>query len=236
MSEAAGALEVEREGSEAGPRPLPRRLLDAFVSPGRMTREVAEHPRWLGALLLCIALIALSTWLTPPELFAEMQRRAALERGVDFAPPTDRALRTIHVASVVGGSVAFALISFFLAGLYTVIFAFILGDEGRFKQYMAVFAHASFIPALITLPLVPLRVAAEDAQFGVNLASFAFFLPSGYLLNVLRMMDLTQIWSTLVVALGVSAIDPRRSFGSAAAVLLGIQLAVALVVARFLPA
>ncbi|HUP52914.1 MAG TPA: hypothetical protein VM198_10585 [Longimicrobiales bacterium] len=49
------------------------------------------------------------------------------------------------------------------------------------------------------------------------------------------MMDLTQIWSTLVVALGVHAIDPRRSFGNAAAILLGILLTFALVVGRFLP-
>jgi hypothetical protein len=235
VSDTAGALEAEQRMREARPPPLPRRLFDTFFNPGKMVREVAEHPRWAAALLLCAALIALSTWLTPPELFAEMQRRAALERGVEVAPMTERALRTIRIASVIGGSIAFTVMGFLLSGLYTAIFAFVLGDDGRYKQYLAVFAHASFIPALITLPLVPLRVAARDAQFGLNLASFAYFLPDGYLLNVLRMMDLTQIWSTLIVALGVRAIDPRRSLVSAAAILLGIQLAIALVVGRFLP-
>lgn len=235
MSDAAGALRAQPIGGEAGPSPLPRRLLDTFFSPGRMAREVAEHPRWVAPLLLCMTLIALSTWLTPPELFAEMQRRAALERGAEVLPMTDRMLRTIHVASTVGGAIAFGVMSFVLSGLYTTIFAFVLGDEGRFKQYLGMFAHAAFIPALISVPLVPLRVAAGDAQFSLNLASFAFFLEGGYLLNVLRLMDLTQIWSSLVVALGVRAIDPRRSFGSAAAILIGIQLCVALVVARFLP-
>jgi hypothetical protein len=74
-----------------------------------------------------------------------------------------------------------------------------------------------------------------DAQFALSLASFFFFLPGGYWLNVLRSMDLTQIWSTLVVAAGARAIDRRRSFGSAAAILFGIQLVFALVLARFLP-
>lgn len=235
MSDAVGGLEIEPTREEAGPPSLPRRLLDTLFSPGKMAREVAEHPRWVGALLLCMALIALSTWLTPPELFAEMQRRAALDRGVEVPPMTDRTLRTIHLVSVFGGALAFAVMSFVLTGLYTVIFAFVLGDEGRFKQYLGMFAHAAFIPALISVPLVPLRIAAEDPQFSLNLASFALFLQGGYLLNVLRLMDLTQIWSTLVVAMGVRAIDPRRSFGSAAAILLGIQLCVALVFARFLP-
>ena len=224
------------EGAESGPPPLPRRLLDAFFSPGKMAREMAADPRWVGALLVSIGLIALATWLTPPELFAEMQRRAALERGVEMPPMTDQSLRIIRIASVVGGSIAFGVMSFILSGLYTVIFAFVLGDEGRYKQYLSIFAHAAIIPALLSLGLVPLRIAAEDAQFSLNLASFAVFLPRGYFLNVLRMMDLTQIWSTLVVALGVRAIDSRRSFASAAAILLAVQLAVALVVARFIPA
>jgi hypothetical protein len=220
---------------EGAPPPLPRRLLLAFVSPGEMARVVAAHPRWLGALLVCLVLVGLATWLLPAELFAEAQRRAALQRGVDFPPLTERALRTFHAFAVVGGTVGFALFSFILSGLYSLIFAFVLGDEGRFTQYLAVFAHASIIPALLSLPLVPLRIATGDVQFNLSLASFAFFLPGGYLFNVLRMMDLTQIWSTLVVALGVRAIDRRRSFGSAAAILLGIQLAFALVIARFIP-
>ena len=236
MSGEVGTLQPRGDGpTEAGPPPLPRRLLDAFVSPGKMARDVAAHPHWLSALLVSLALVALATWLIPPELFAEAQRRAALERGVDFPPLTDRALGTFHIVAIVGGSLAFAVISLVLSGLYTLIFVFILGDEGRYTQYLAIFAHASFIPALLSVPLAPLRIATGDAQFSLSLASFVLFLPDGYLLNVLRMMDLTQIWSTLVVALGVQAIDPRRSFGSAATILLGIQLAFALVVGRFLP-
>jgi hypothetical protein len=200
-----------------------------------MTREVAADPRWLGALMVCVALIVLSTSLVPPELFAEAQRRAALERGVELPVMTERTLQTIRIASIVGSGLAFTFFSFFFAGVYTLIFAFILGDEGRYKQYLAILAHASIIPALISVPLVPLRIATGDAQFSLNLASFLLFLPDSYVLNVLRMMDLTQIWSTLVVALGARAIDPRRSFTSAVGILLGILLAIALVVARFLP-
>jgi hypothetical protein len=235
MSDGQALAEESPTVGEAGASALPRRLLDAFVSPAKMAREVAEHPRWVGALLVSLALLALSTWLIPPELFAEAQRRAALERGVEMTPMTDRALQTIHVVATVGSALAFAVLSFILSGLYTLIFAFILGDEGRFKQYLAIFSHASIVPALISVALAPLRVATGDAQFALSLASFFFFLPGGYWLNVLRSMDLTQIWSTLVVAAGARAIDRRRSFGSAAAILFGIQLVFALVLARFLP-
>ena len=52
--------------------------------------------------------------------------------------------------------------------------------------------------------------------------------------NFFRVMDLTQIWSMLIVAGGVSAIDSRRTFISAAIVLLGLLAALALVIARFI--
>ncbi|SVC40842.1 uncharacterized protein METZ01_LOCUS293696, partial [marine metagenome] len=68
-----------------------------------------------------------------------------------------------------------------------------------------------------------------------SIASFLVFMPDGYWLNFFRVMDLTQIWSMLIVAEGASAIDRRRTFASAAMILLGLLVALALIVARFIP-
>lgn len=234
MSTSAAAMESEALDAGRTP-PLHRRLLDTFVSPGRMGRAVAEDPKWLGAMLVVIGLIALSTSLLPPELYAEMQRRAALAQGATPPPMTDDTLRLIRIFSIVGGSITVGIMSFIFAGLYTFVFAFVLGDEGGYKQYLALTVHAAFIPALLSLPLVPLRIQAGDPQFGLNMASFLFFLEPGYLRNVFRMLDLTQIWATVVSAIGVHQIDRRRGFASAFAILMGFVLAVALVFGRFLP-
>jgi hypothetical protein len=227
------------ESSSADPMPtapiLPRRLLDTFFSPGKMVEAVAREPRWLGALLVSIVLVAISTALIPPEMFAEVQRRAALERGISPPPMSDDTLRLIRIFSVAGSALAIAVISFVMSGLYTLVFAFILGDEGTYRQYLAVMVHAAVIPALLSLGLVPLRIQTGDPQFTLSVASFLYFLEPGYVLNVFRLLDLTQLWSSAVVALGVHQIDRRRSFGSAFTVLLLFTLAVALIIARFLP-
>ena len=123
--------------------------------------------------------------------------------------------------------------SFVFAGLYTLIFAFILGDEGSFKQYLAALSHAWFIAAFLGLLITPLKIAAGDPQLTLNLGLFMPFLPEGYIQNLFRLLDITQIWSTLVIAQGAHAIDSRRSFGSAAAILLTITLLFIGVVARF---
>ena len=96
-------------------------------------------------------------------------------------------------------------------------------------------SHAWFIPSLVGLALTPLRISTGDLQLTLNLASFMFFLPEGYLLNVFRVTDLTFVWSSLIVAQGAHAIDRRRTFRSAAVLLLGVLAFYALLFGRFIP-
>ena len=213
---------------------LPRRLLYVFVSPGKLTELLAEDPKWIAALLASAVLVGVSMALIPVDVFMEAQRQAALGRGVEFPEMPEQmlnAMRFVFPSIAVLTTLVFALI---FAGFYTLVFAFVLGDEGRFKQYLAMLAHSWFIAALFGLLLTPLRLSTGDPQFTLNVASFFFFLPDGYLLNVFRALDLSQIWSMLVFAQGAHAIDKRRSFGSAAAIGLTVMLGIALVAARFM--
>lgn len=238
FTRAGGEPGVETEGGAreaAPPLPsLPVRLLHAVVSPGRMADAVAAHPRWIGALLVCAVLFALSQALIPMELLEEMQRRIALRSGRP-APAIPEAARTvIRVVSIVAPAVGFILMSFVGAAVNTFIFAFVLGDEGTYRQYLAVGVHAAVIPAAAQVLLAPARIAAEDPQLTINLGTFLVFLPDGFVSNVLRVADVSQIWSSLVLAMGIHAIDRRRSFGSAAAIQLGIFLVIALAFGWFL--
>jgi len=226
---------ADASGSAATGTPaLPRRLFDAVVSPGRMAEAVAADPRWLGAMLVGTVLLALSVVLIPWELFAEMQRRMVIESGRP-APEFNESMRTaLRVGSIVGAGVTFVVFSFIGAAVTTFIFTFVLGDEGRYKQYLAVGVHAAIIPTLVAVLLAPLRIAAADPQLTINLGTFLPFLPAGYIAGVFQALDLSRIWSTLVVAQGIHAIDKRRSFASAARIQLLILLLVSLVAGWFL--
>ena len=213
---------------------LPQRLVTVFVAPGRLMESLTEEPRWIGALLASAVLVGLALALLPAELIVEANRQAAMERGMDAPEFSGRAIRMMRIFVPVGSAISSVVITTILAGLYTLVFAFVLGDEGRFVQYLAVASHAYFIPALFGLLVTPLRISTGDPQFTLNLASFFVFLPDGYVLNVLRVFDLTQIWSMLVIAQGAHTVDRRRSFGSAAAIALTMFTVLALVVARFM--
>ena len=228
----AGSMEAE---GAAGPLPpIHVRLVWVFFSPGKLMARLAETPRWLMAMLASAAVVGLSMALVPPELMLEVQRQAAIERGVEFPEMGEGAVNAMRVVIPVASTLSTIVFSVVFAGVYTVLFAFILGDEGRFTQYLAAVTHAWFIAALFGLLVTPLRIATGDPQYTLNLASFFFFLPDGSFYNVFRALDLTQIWSTLVIAQGVHSIDRRRSFKSAAVILLSILFAFALLVARFM--
>lgn len=213
--------------------PLHVRLVQVFVSPGRLMERLVEHPRWVGAMVVSAVLVGVSMALVPTDIFMEAQRQAALERGAEMPEFGEEAMQVMRIVIPAATVVATVVFSFVFAGVYTIIFAFLLGDEGRYVQYLAAVTHAWFIAALLGLLITPLRIATEDPQYTLNLASFFFFLSDGYLYNVLRSLDLTQIWSTLVIAQGAHTIDTRRSFASAATILLVILLAFALVLATF---
>lgn len=232
-----GLAPDEPEISAAPPLPpLPVRLLQVLFSPGKLTAALAANPAWVGALLVSAVLVALQMGLIPPEVFSEAQRQAALEAGREVAEIPEAAQQAMRVVVPLFAGLTTLILPFVFAGLYAFVFSFVLGDEGGYRQYLAMVTHAWFIPALAGLILTPLRISTGDPQLSLNLASFMFFLPEGYLFQTLRFMDLTQVWSSLVVAQGVHTIDARRGFGAAAAILIGIQLAFALLLAAVIPA
>lgn len=225
--EAETQLPVEEEPAV----PFHSRLVDTFLSPGRMAEAVARRPAWAAALFLGALLIGIQTALIPMEVWQGMFRETMLESGRDMPQGFEMGGTVMRISTLIGGLVFWFVWAFLMSGILTLVFAFVLGDEGRYVQYLAALSHAWVIPALVGLFLVPLRISEQNPQLTLNLGTFFFFLPEGYLLKVLTMLDLSQIWAWLVMAQGVHAIDSRRSFGSAAAVLIGLSVVMAMIFA-----
>lgn len=226
-----GSGETQRaEGDRALPS-FPTRVVQTFFSPGILGEALAARPAWGAAMALGLVLLMSQMGLIPAEVWEAGMREAAMRAGGEAPPAMGAAVGFVRVAAVVGGAIAYAAVLFLLAGIVTLIFAFVMGDEGRYTQYLSVYAHASLIPAVVGLLLLPLKISQQDPQLTLNLGTFLFFLSDGYLAKVARMLDLSQIWCWLVVAQGAHAIDSRRSFGSATAVVVVILLATTMLLA-----
>lgn len=217
--------------------PLPpfwKRFVDVFFSPGVVTEAVAARPAWFLPLLVGAILVALQSVLIPAEIYDAMFREQMLAQGREMPEEFAMGGNVMRISGMIGGVLFWFLYTALMAGVVTVIFAFFLGDEGGYKQYLAQMSHAWLIPAVVGLLLVPLRIAQENPQANLSLANFFFFLEPGYLKGVLTAMDLSQLWAWAVVAQGAHAIDRRRSFGSAFTILFGLMVVLALIFGRFL--
>ena len=225
------------DGSYVPPAPavpsLPKRLLQVFFSPGELFTALRANPVWFGALAVAALFILLSTVFIPTEVWVEFSRNQMIQQGREFPAGSEAGGSIIRIVSVVVGPIGFFIMAFIIAGIVTLFFSFLFGDEGRYVQYLSVVAHATIISSLGALLLVPLKLAQSDPSVTLNLGTFAFFLEEGYLYRVLKLIDLFGLWSFAVMAVGVTKIDPRRSFGFALTFFMAFSVAMALVFGIF---
>jgi hypothetical protein len=233
-SEAGSAL----AGQDAPSLPsFPARVGQTFFSPGELATALAARPAFGAALALGAVLVLLQGALIPAEVWEAMFRETLVQRGQEMPEGmTGGGAAIMRISAMVAGPVMYCLMTFLFAGVVTLILAFVMGDDGKYRQYLAVLAHAWIISSFVGLLLVPLRITEQNPQLTLNLGTFLFFLPEGYLRNVVNLLDLSQFWAWFVVALGAAAIDKRRSVGSALTVLIGISVVVALIFGFFVPA
>jgi hypothetical protein len=215
---------------------LPVRLFKVFVSPGELFEGLRHKPVWFGALAVGAVLVAVSMALIPMELWEEMLREQAMEQSMRTGQPVPdnfgATSNVVRIFSIIGPLVTLFIWAFLLTSIVTFIFAFVLGDEGTYKQYLSVVSHGMFIGAVGGLLITPLRIMEQDIQLTLSLGTF-FSFGEGYFSRVMRMMDLFQLWASAVMAIGATKIYPRRGLKSALVVFLGLAVLMALLFGLF---
>jgi len=233
---ADAASDVERgEGGGEGPSSLPRGIGALLFAPSDLFAELRDDPRWLGALVLGVVLVAVTNVLIPTELYEETLVRIQLES----ADPTSDAVDVGTVAAVQKWSLVIGTVLFwpivvaFFASIVAVVFGFLLGDRVSFRQYFSVVAHASIVLAIGGLLVLPLRIAQRDFTATLNLGLFLPF-EEGAAADFFKAFDLFLIWFLVLVGLGAHQLDERRSATAVTSTLLGLVAAVAGVAAWLL--
>jgi hypothetical protein len=221
--------------SETVVPPLHRRILDTFVSPGRMFADFGENPPWAGAMAVAVVLAAAAVLLIPEQIFIEQMENAMSRRGEPVSIDSDPATiaKFGRIMGAIGALVVQPVVTFGIAGALTLVFSLILGGQASYRQHLAVVAHALLITTAGALLALGLGTAfGQSVNFSLALA-VPFLDEGSYLYRVLEGIDVFTLWMVSVMALGVSAVDDRRSWASAAGILLGVFLAIRLIVASF---
>ena len=219
---------------ESGPPPFFSRVVNVFFSPGELFEKLRDNPVWFWTLLLSGVLIMASIGVLPAEAWERMMQEQFAQSGQqmpDEMPFGGSLFRIIGVASALFGIFIWA---FVLSGLVMLLFTFFMGGDGTYKQFLSVVSHSTLISALGAVVTTPLKIAKLDPQLTLSLGTFVPFLEEGYLLRFLNMMDLFGLWGFAILAVGITKIDPRRSFGGTFGILFGIWVVVVGAIAYFM--
>lgn len=207
-------------------RSLGRRIVDTFFAPGELCASFGERPPWLLPVLIAMLITAVGFLLLPTDLYVE-QMREQLRGNPDAARAMDpeTMAKWGRLSGAVLGPLGMLVGVFITAGILALIFRVIMSGEAGFRQYLGVAGHASLITALGTAVVVPLWIATGDMQTRLSLALLTPFLePTDFLHRVLQGIGVFEIWWIAVLGIGVSVLNRKLSWGTAAAIVFGVYL------------
>ena len=224
----------------AADRNLAARLVGVVFSPGETFRGIAAHPRWLGAMVVVLVIVAGANFAL---LSTEVGQQALLDQQIRSAESWGRTLtdeqqdgmeRMLPMMRYItlGFTVVMApVITFALAGVLYGVFNAGLGGDARYRQVLAVLTHAGAISAVASFFTTPLNYARESLSSATNVGVFLPFLDEGSLpARFLGMIDLFLIWWVIAISIGLSVLYRRRT-GPVVVSLLATYVIIAAVIA-----
>jgi len=230
------------EASTGGQDPMPEtepatvpnllvRIVQVFVSPGTLFEALKNRPVWLDALLVLAAISLVSTFFVSEEI-----TREAIRSGSTQELTEEQLDGAVEILSVWGKVLAVIVPPLFIAGLAgiaTLIFSVLLGDEIKYRQLLSAVTHAWFIPTLGGLIALAIIISTGDATRTLGLNLLVPGLDDGYLFRFLRGLNVFYLWMAVVLGIAINKLSPKRSAGSAGGVFVSLFVGLAAVFALF---
>jgi hypothetical protein len=226
--------------AEATPKGLFSRIVGVIFSPRATFADVAAHPRSLGVLLVCMAVVVLALFT----LFkTEVGQQAWIDQQVRGAESFGRSISDQQydgmerIAPYIGYIVAIAylivipIVVAAMSGILLGIFNAFMGGDATYRQVFAIVVHAGVITALQTLFVMPLDYARQSLSSPTTFGVLVPFLDeNSFAARLLGSIDFFYIWWFITLSIGLGVLYKRRT-GPIATSLLGLYALIALAIA-----
>ena len=223
------------EPGGTAPKSLAARFVGVITSPRDTFASVADHPKWLGMLAVCIVAAAV---LVGGFLFTQVGQDAWLDTVTTGRQLTDQQLQTFEKIAPCAGYFALGqtiivlpLTLLVVAGILFAVFNAALGGQASFKQVFAVVVHSGPIGVVGQLFSMPLNYVRGTMTSAANLGSLLPMLPEkSFAAHFLGAIDVFLIWQLIVLAIGLGVLYRRRTQPIGFS-LLGVYAVIAVVIA-----
>jgi hypothetical protein len=219
----------------------PSRLAGVIVNPDQAFASIARRPRWVPPLLIIIATSLLFMWFFNHRVGWDhfIMTTLANDPRMERLPPDQKAAvleqqKKILPAFGWFGSVAFVpLTSLIFAGVLMGVFNLGMGSQFKYRNLFSVVSYAwlpGAIHSLISIVIMHLKPAEDfDLQHptAFNLGAFLPESAPKWLQSTGESIDIFILWCLVLIAVGVRALDRKRSLGTC---LIGVLLPWALFV------
>jgi len=199
------------EAASLEPWPFPRRVVAAFTSPRALFERLAQRPAWFApfAVLLLLVVVYLLVLWDPVILPESLAKAEESGRGTAAA---EQFMSTVgHIIIPCFALAATAAVMFLYALFVWLVGGFILGGTLSYRQALSITTHASMVGIPGFLLRVPLAIISKSSQVTVGPgmlfpAAQAEGFGGHFLSAFLGGLDLFSLWSTALIALGVSVV------------------------------
>jgi hypothetical protein len=214
-----------------------------LTSPRATYAGVAAHPRWLGALVVVLAISIgsvftfLSTEVGRNALLDQQVRQSEAFSGRQLTDAQYERVQTMlpYARYFAAGAqlITLPLAALIIAGISFAVFSALLGGDGTFKQTFAVVVHSGIVLSVSQLFITPLNYARESMSGATNLAVFAPFLDdASFAARLLGSIDLFILWWAISLAIGLGVLYKKRT-GPIATCLIVVYVAIGVIIAAY---
>jgi hypothetical protein len=218
--------QAAQSGPDVAPMGLVSRFVGIIISPRETFARVAAHPRWLGMLIVTVAVTAsLAVWFQT----TDVGRQASLDQAIKgmetfgikvtdeqysrmetsiMDAPVWRIVLQTGVAIVVVSPIVYLV----MAGILFGVFSAALGGGAAFKQVFATIVHAGVISTIGQVFVYPLYYLRESMTSPTNLGVlFPMLAENSFLAKFLGTIDLFTVWWVIVLAIGMAVVYRRKT-------------------------
>lgn len=204
------------------------RLAGVITGPGEAFDDIVKGPRWYIPMLLSLLAACTMMFLFMRHVGVDQMLRKAFENEprVQQLTPEQRAQameqqrKIVPIMMWVGPIVGIPVVTICMAGVLLGVFNLAMGAQFKFKNVFGVVCYSGVVGVLNTILIIVVMFLKPPEDFDIqnptafNLGAFLSQESPKWLQSLLGSFDLFTIWTIVVLAIGLRALDKKRTIGS----------------------